>query len=289
MQPMRLAALAAAIALCPAAACGGEEPRAEEDSRPERIVSISATATESLFAIGAGERVVAVDEFSTHPPGAPRTKLSYINPNAEAISEYRPDLVVLAAESKKVVPALERLRIRTLVLRPARTLEEAYGQIARLGRATGREPAAHRVVARMKARIAEVVERVGGAGRGVSVYHELTPDYFSATSRTFVGRVYELLGLRNVADAAPGSATYPQLSAEYVVDANPELIVLADTVCCKQRLEALRGRPGLREVDAVRNGDVLEVPDDLASRWGPRVVEFLERVAGAVERLERRG
>jgi iron complex transport system substrate-binding protein len=288
MRPKRLAALAAAIALFPAAACGGDddEPRADP-GRPDRIVSISATATEDLFAVGAGDQVVAVDEFSTHPPEAPRTKLSYIDPNAEAISAHRPDLVVLATESDKVVPALKRLHIPVLSLPPARSLREAYAQILRIGRVTGHAREARQVVARMKQRVDAIVRRAGRRQRELSVYHELSPDYFSATSKSFIGSVYRLLGLRNIADEAEGAGEFPKLSAEYVVQANPDLIVLADTVCCKQRLATLRKRPGLREVDAVRDGHVVEVPDDLASHWGPRIVDFLDRVARALERLGR--
>jgi iron complex transport system substrate-binding protein len=285
----RLAALAAALALSCTAGCGGDDPERPGRSKapPKRIVSISATATETLFAVGAGEQVVAVDEFSKYPPEAPRTKLSYINPNAEAIAAYKPDLVVLSLESNKVVPALRRLKIRVLVHRPARTLRDAYSQIRRLGTATGHRERAAQVVARMKERVAAILERLGSKPRGLSVYHELDPHYYSATSKTFIGRMYELVGLRNIADRAEGAGEFPKLSAEYVVDANPDLIVLADTVCCGQNLASLRKRPGLREVDAVREGHVVAIPDDLASHWGPRIVEFLDRVAHAVERLPR--
>jgi ABC-type Fe3+-hydroxamate transport system substrate-binding protein len=299
MRSTRLAALAAAVALCSVAGCGGDDPpatsggdavtvRAENgavriDGRPKRIVSISPTATENLFAVGAGKQVVAVDEFSKYPQSAPRTKLSYINPSAEAISAYDPDLVVIALESNKVVPSLERLEIPVLVHRPARDLAEAYSQIETLGVATGHRDKARGVVNRMKARVAEIVRRLGSKPRGLSVYHELDPHYFSASSDTFIGRIYKLVGLRNIADRATKGGEFPKLSAEYVVRANPDLIVLADTICCGQSLASLEKRPGLRDVAAVRNGNVLGVPDDLASHWGPRIVDFLDRVARQVE------
>jgi iron complex transport system substrate-binding protein len=299
MQSTRLAALAAAIALCPVAGCGGDDPPAAGgrdtvtvhaengavriDGRPKRIVSISPTATENLFAVGAGKQVVAVDEFSKYPPGAPRTKLSYINPSAEAISEYSPDLVVVALESNQVVPSLERLKIPVLVHRPARDLAEAYSQIETLGLATGHRGQARRVVTGMKARVAEILMRLGSKPRGLSVYHELDPHYYSASSESFVGRIYELVGLRNIADRATKGGEFPKLSAEYVVRENPDLIVLADTICCGQSLASLEKRPGLHDVAAVRNGNVLAVPDDIASHWGPRIVDFLDRVASEVE------
>jgi ABC-type Fe3+-hydroxamate transport system substrate-binding protein len=287
MDFTRRAVLAAALALTCTAGCGGDDPESAGSVKgaPKRIVSISATATESLFAIGAGRQVVAVDEFSTYPPDAPRTRLLYIDPNAEAIAAYKPDLVVLSTESDKVVPALRRLKLPVLVQGPARTLADAYSQIEQLGAATGHRKQAARVIDRMKERVAAILERLGSKARGLTVYHELDQHYDSAGSQTFTGRIYDLVGLRNIADRAHKAGAYPKLSAEYVVDANPDLIVLADTVCCAQNLASLRKRPGLREVDAVRDGHVLAVSDDLASRWGPRVVDFLDMVARAVERL----
>lgn len=303
MPSQRLAALAAAVALCLVTGCGEDDPQSSEpgsitveaengtveiQKRPERVVSISATATEDLFAVGAGDQVVAVDEFSKYPASAPRTKLSYINPNAEAIAEYRPDLVVMSLESDKVAPALERLKIPVLVYRPANDLEEAYRQIELLGRATGHDEQAGEVVAEMKARVEEILDRLSDSPREFTVYHELDPTYFSATSKTFIGRIYQLLGLRNIADEAAKGSEYPQLSAEYVVESDPDLVVLADTICCGQDAAALAKRPGMSEVAAVRNEDVVAVPDDLASHWGPRIVDFMERVTREVEEMRAR-
>jgi iron complex transport system substrate-binding protein len=296
------AALAAAVLLIPAG-CGDDDRgpagdstadpvtvKAENgavliESPPRRIVSISATATEDLFAVGAGKQVVAVDEFSKFPADAPRTKLSYINPNAEAIAGYRPDLVVLALESNKVVPALDRLKIPTLVYRPARDLDDAYSQIEQLGIATGHPEKARKVVARMRGRVAEIVHSVPRLEGSPTVYHELDPTYFSATSDTFVGGIYRMLGLRNIADRARKGGAFPKLSAEYVVKADPDLIVLADTVCCGQSAATLAKRRGLGNLRAVRDANVVAVPDDVASHWGPRVVDFMERVAVQVRQM----
>jgi iron complex transport system substrate-binding protein len=305
MHSRSLAALVAAAVVCAASGCGADPPHATQRrapgavlvraangpvrlaGRPERIVSISPTATEDLFAVGAGKQVVAVDQFSKFPPQAPRTTLSYIDPNAEAISAYRPDLVMLSLESSKVVPALERLRIPVLVYRPAQSLAEAYEQIDQIGLATGHRRQAAAVVERMKARVKQIVASMSRGEASHTVYHELGPNYFSATSQTFIGGIYRLLGLRNIADRAAKGGEFPQLSAEYVVKADPDLIVLADTICCKQSEKTLLRRPGLREVTAVRDGHVVEVSDDLASHWGPRIVEFMQRVAPAVRRLDR--
>jgi iron complex transport system substrate-binding protein len=303
MRSTRLAALVAATALSCLPGCGSSD-RAVTGSgsfpvtvkasngtvaipdRPKRIVSISATATEDLFAVGAGRQVVAVDDYSTYPNQAPRTKLSGYSPNAEAIAGYRPDLVVTADDTNHVVAALAKLRIPVLVDPPARDLDAAYGQLEQLGTATGHAEEARAVVARMRSRIAAITRSLPKGRRALSVYHELDGNYYSATSATFIGSVYRLAGLRNVADKAMKAAPYPKLSAEYVVSANPDLIVLADTVCCGQSMETIRKRPGFGGVAAVRHGAVLAVPDDLPSHWGPRIVDFLALVVREVRGLE---
>jgi iron complex transport system substrate-binding protein len=250
--------------------------------RPERIVSLSPTATESLFAMGAGDQVVAVDDQSNYPAQAPVTKLSGYTPNLEAIAGYEPDLVIAAFDPGELVRGLQRLEIPVLLQDAAKNLDEAYAQIDALGVATGNEARARAVIAGMRGRIAKAVSSVPSTAPR-SVYHELGPDYFSATSETFIGSIYEELGLENIADGVSGQAPdYPQLSAEYIVSENPELIVLSDTKCCGQTPEKVAARPGWSKIAAVRSGNVLPVDDDIASRWGPRTVEFVELVVDAV-------
>jgi iron complex transport system substrate-binding protein len=256
--------------------------------RPVRIVSLSPTATESLFAVGAGKQVVAVDDQSDYPKTAPRTSLSGFTPNVEAIAAYRPDLVVIAYDPKGLSGALARLGITVIHHDGARTFAGAYQQIVQMGRVTGHEPEANRLVRSMKARIAAIVAGGRKVGQGRSVYHELTPDLYSATSTTFVGKVYAAFGLRNIADAADGGGTgYPQLSAEYVVSESPDVIVLADTVCCAQTAATVATRPGWDRVNAVRTRSIVRIHDSIASRWGPRLVDFYRAVASALTRLGR--
>ena len=256
--------------------------------KPRRIVSLSPTATESLFAIGAGTQVVAVDDQSDYPKVAPRTSLSGFTPNVEAIASYRPDLVVIAYDPKGLSSALGRLGITVLHQDGPKTFAGAYQQIRQLGLVTGRRAEATRLVARMKARIAALAKQARPTGSRLSVYHELTPDLYSATSKTFVGKVYAALGLRNIADAADSSGGgYPQLASEYVVSESPDLVVLADSVCCGQKASTVAARPGWSHVRAVRTGSIAIVDDSIASRWGPRLVNFFRAVSAAIARLER--
>ena len=249
------------------------------EEEPNAIVSLSATATESLFAIGAGDQVIAVDDQSNYPEDAPMTDLSGFQPNVEAIAGYEPDLVIASYDPGGLVEGLEKLDIPVLLQDAPPDLQGAYDQIETLGDATGHEDEATEVVASMQAEIAEAAEVAGGAG--ATVYHELGPDFYSATSETFIGSVYALLGLTNIADEAAdaGAGGYPQLTAEYIVDANPDLIVLADTKCCEQSAATVAKRPGWKQIDAVTEGNIVEADDDIASRWGPRTVDFVELIA----------
>ena len=137
----------------------------------------------------------------------------------------------------------------------------------------------------MKAQIARIVAKRKPAADGATVYHELDPSFFSATSNTFVGRVYSLFGLTNVADAAPGGSDYPQLSPEFIVSSNPDLVVLADSVCCGQNADTVASRPGWSGIKAVRNRSILRIDDSIASRWGPRLVNFVRAVGTALGRV----
>jgi iron complex transport system substrate-binding protein len=254
--------------------------------RPVRIISLSPTATETLFAIGAGRQVLAVDDQSDYPKNAPRTTLSGFTPNVEAIANYRPDLVVVSYDNKGLVSALRRLEITVIHHDAAKSFEGAYQQIRQLGLATGHETAAIRLIRGMKAKIRQIVEAAKSKASRLSVYHELTPDFYSATSNTFVGKVYAALGLRNIADAADASGTgYPQLSAEYIVSASPDLIVLADSICCGQKPSTVAARPGWDRINAVRTGSIVRVHDSIASRWGPRLVSFFRAMSAALARL----
>jgi len=250
---------------------------------PQRIISLSPTATESLFAIGAGRQVVAVDDQSDYPKRAPRTSLSGYTPNIEAIASYRPDLVVVQNDAGGVVDGLGKLGIRVILQPTAQNLAEAYAQIRQLGAASGHVRRAKGLVLNMQREITKIV-RAARRPR-LSVYHELTPDFYSATSRTFIGRVYKLFGLHNIADAAEGSGSgYPKLSAEYIISANPSLIVLADSRCCGQSAATVGRRPGWSGLTAVRTRSVVAVDDSIASRWGPRVVDFVRAIGRALNR-----
>ena len=254
-------------------------------ARPQRIISLSPSSTEGLFAIGAGDAVVAADEYSDFPAEAPTTDLSGITPNLEAIAAYEPDLVVASFDPGDLVSGLAALGVPVLVLDAPTDLEGAFAQLELLGRATGNTEAAADTIAALRARLDAVIATLPDSAEGLTYYHELDDTLFTVTSSTFVGEVHALLGLVSIADAAdPDGASfgYPQLSPEYVVDADPDLVFLADTRCCDVTAESFAARPGFDGLTAVREGRVIELDDDVASRWGPRIVDLVEQVAAAL-------
>lgn len=253
------------------------------EQRPARVVSISPTATETLFAVGAGSQVVAVDSLSNHPAGAPVTDLDAIQPNLEAIAAHDPDLVVLSFDPGDVVAGLGALGIPVLVQPAAASLPEVYTQIEQLGAATGNVAGAAEVVSAMQTRIGDAVQSVARGDEEITYVYELDENLYTVTSDTFIGELYAMFEMTNIADPADaGGFGYPQLSAEYVLDADPDLIYLADTKCCGQSAATVAARPGWGSLSAVEHARVVELDDDVASRWGPRIAELVEAIAGSI-------
>jgi iron complex transport system substrate-binding protein len=274
-----VAALVAALAVVSLSAAAHQH-RHSTHHFPHRIVSLSPTVTEDLFAIGAGKRVVAVDNQSNYPKRAPRTSLSGYDPNVEAIADYHPDLVLISYNPSNFASQLRKLGIKVKFVAAANNLKQAYGEILGLGRLTGHERGASAVVRSMRRHLAAIVASVPKTRRHATVYHELDPTYYSATSQTFIGSIYKLFGFRDIADAAGGAGGgYPQLSGEYIVSRDPQIIVLADTRCCGQDYATVADRPGWSSISAVQHHRVVQANDDVASRWGPRIVQFARTVA----------
>ncbi len=301
---MKRSMLALALVVALAAACGdqsstpaatgGATPTVPAGSgstaaaAPQRIVSLSSTATETLFAIGAGPQVIAVDDQSNYPAQAPKTDLSGYTPNIEAIAAKKPDLVVISTDTDGLKAKLEALKITVVRQDAAKTLDAAYAQITELGKVTGRDKEAAATVAAMKASIEASKKKVSKPAVPVKVYHELDNTLYSVSSKSFVGEMYTVLGLTNIADAADKDGTgYPQLSAEYLIAQNPDFVFLADTKCCGQNAKTVAARPGWAELRAVKLGNVIELDDDIASRWGPRTPQLFDAIATAVAKLVR--
>lgn len=252
-------------------------------AKPTRIVSLSPTATEDLYAEGVGPQVVAVDQDSNYPAGVPKTSLSGVTPNLEAIAGYRPDLVVVSGDVEGLIANLTKLGIPVLDEPPAGTLADAYAEMAQLGQATGHGAAAASLVEATRSKVARLVASVPSPGTAGTYYYELDQTYYTATSHTFIGSLFALAGLKNVADPHDDGSGYPQLNPETIIAADPGFIFLADTRCCGQNATTIAARPGWATLSAVRDHRVVALDDDIASRWGPRVTDLLAAVVQAVK------
>ena len=254
--------------------------------RPGAILSLSPTSTEMLYAIGAGPQVKGVDDDSNYPATAPRTKLSGFTPNIEAIVAERPDLVVVSNDAATLTKRLAAFSIPVLSLPAPANISGVYAELAQLGTATGHAQQAQAEVAMMRRQIGQIIAAVPHHAKPLTYYYELDQTYYSVTSDTFIGRLLGLLGMKSIADTAKGAAAaggYPQLSAEYIVKANPDYIILADTICCHQDATTVAGRPGWSGIAAVQAKHVILLNDDIASRWGPRVVDLLRAVLAGIK------
>ena len=253
-------------------------------AQPMRIISLSPTSTEMLYAIGAGAQVVAVDEYSNYPAEAVAlgTMLSGFEPNIEASSGFTPDLVIASYDPGSLAEQLGSLNIPLFIANAPTNLDSVYEQIEQLGMLVGHVAEADQLVATMQTEIAAAVSAVVAPATPLSYYYELDDTYFSVTSNSFIGQLFNLFGLRNIADNAEAGNDYPQLSAEAIVSSNPDIIFLADTKCCAQTAETVAARDGWGGLNAVVAGNIAELDDDIASRWGPRIVELIVAIGEAV-------
>ena len=254
-------------------------------AKPVAIVSLSPSATEMLYAIDAGSQVKAVDKYSNYPPGTPTTRMSALQVNVESLIALRPDLVVIPNADDKLAAKLKTVSIPLLVLPAATKIADVYSEMSTLGEATGHVDQAAKESAGIRTSLQRIAASVPKQSPAPTYFYELSPDYYSVTSDTFVGQLLGMLGLHSIADTAKGAAKsggYPQLSSEFIVKANPDYVFLADTICCEQTVAKVAKRPGWSQLSAVRAHHVVPLNDDIASRWGPRIVVLLKTIADAL-------
>jgi iron complex transport system substrate-binding protein len=254
---------------------------------PKRIVSLSPAATEIIYALGAQASLVAVDKNADYPDGAKNfaTRVDAYEPNLETITGLSPDLVIVASDTGGIVAKLDGLKIPVLfedIDKSVQTVDDVMGQIALMGRITGTSAKGEELIGILSARVQKVKDVLANvpAAPSMKVYHELDSTFYSASDGTFVGDVYRILRLRNVAGGGNGVA-YPQLTQEAIIAANPSVIVLADEEF-GVTVESVKARPGWSAIDAVKNSKIVALNASVISRPGPRIVEALEMLAKAI-------
>lgn len=260
----------------------------QEVAGAERVISLSSSYTEMIYAIGAEESLFAVDTYSDHPAAAAakEPRLDAYNPNVEAIAGYEPDAVLISYDPGSLKQQLCALGIAVWEGPAAATLDDIYGQIAQVGRITGRPDAASELVATMKDEIASAVESV--SVDDATYYFEIDTTYYAFTSDSYQGELLALFGMTSIADAgAMSGAPSVQMNAESILAADPDVIMLADVKYESQSAATVAARPGWAQLTAVSSGRIIELDDDVVSRWGPRVVDLAEAIAAGLESIGR--
>ena len=239
---------------------------------PKRIISLSPSITEILFEIGSGNQVIAVDNFSNYPNETPISDISAYDPNVEAISLLNPDLVILSYNIKNLKAALKKIGIETIYLPAPLNFEDILDQIDYLGLQTGNEDKAKKLISKMKNRM-KTLQKLRENEKATKIYHEIDPNYYSPSKFSFIGDIYQKLNYKNVADKADiSNLGYPKLSPELIISENPDLIVLPGKD--NKYVEKVKLRPGWGYIEAVKKNNFLLTNNDIASRWGPRILNF---------------
>ena len=256
--------------------------------KPTKIISLSPSATEILYAVGAGSQILAVDNLSNYPAGAPVSEISAFEPSVEAILAKKPDLVLLSIDSTKapqIRNALVKLGIPVLMEKAPATLKDVYAENTLLARVTDRQAGAVKLNASMAKSIKETLAKAKKSSK-IRIFHELDDTYYSVTSNTFIGKVYKDFGAVNIADAAAGAdnSGYPQLSAEYLLKSDPQVIFLADAQY-GVTADSVSKRAGWSQISAVKNKKIVELPADIPSRWGPRLVDFYKLIGASLAKV----
>lgn len=252
---------------------------------PTRVMALTPGHTEILFALGAADRIVAVDQWSDFPAAAKvKPRIVPFNPNLEQVVRLNPDLILSTHGGAEPLLPLERYGIRVMIFAP-QTLEHLYRNILLIGRIVDAEARAEDLVRAMRQRVAAVAARVRDVPKP-KIFIEVDGTDpgrpFTAGPGSFIDVLIQLAGGVNV--AARSRTAWPQFSLEELVKADPDLIILADPLAPSNpdALGLATRRPGWGRLRAVRLGAIAAIDANLISRPGPRIVEGLERLAGLV-------
>jgi iron complex transport system substrate-binding protein len=241
-------------------------------AQPRRIVALLPSHTETLFALGVGDRVVGVDDYSNYPPETERLPRlgGLYDTRLEVVLSLKPDLALVSDTSPAAAP-LERSGIPVWA-GSARAFDDVFGVIETIGRMVGRSAEAKRLSERIAHDVADIENRLGGSDR-VRVYYELDGNLYTVGPSSFIGAMIAKAGGDNI--VPEGLGDFPKISAEAVIAGNPAIILGAS-------LAEVTSRPGWSKIAAVQTARVYKLPkaeSQVVLHPGPRIAEGLRVLA----------
>lgn len=259
----------------------------EIKQEPSKIITLSPSITETLFALGLGDKVEGVTSNDDYPKEATeKPKVGDMNPNIEKIISLEPDFVLIDESSMNTAEAgLQQLRdagITVFVVPTSNSFDETYASIELIGNVTNKEDEAKKIVADMKAKIADVQQKINDASvkeRSVFVETSDAPDIYTAGKNSYMQEMFDLIGATNI--AKDGGENWYKIDAEAIVKGNPDVIIVKyDYV--PNIVNKIKKRDGFDTITAVKENQIVQVDDNLTSRTGPRLADGLEEIAKAV-------
>ena len=259
----------------------------EIKQEPSKIITLSPSITETLFALGLGDKVEGVTSNDDYPKEATeKPKVGDMNPNIEKIISLEPDFVMIDESSMSTAEAgLAQLRdagITVFVVPTANSFDETYASIELIGKVTNKEDEAKKIVADMNAKIADVQQKINDSNvkeRSVFVETSDAPDIYTAGNNSYMQEMFDLIGANNI--AKDGGENWYKIDAEAIVKGNPDVIIVKyDYV--PNIVNKIKKRDGFDTITAVKENQIVQVDDNLTSRTGPRLADGLEEIAKAI-------
>ncbi|KEH96763.1 ABC transporter substrate-binding protein [Clostridium massiliodielmoense] len=247
------------------------------NKEPKRIVSIAPNITETIFALGRGNKLVGRTDYCDYPKKVNNiTSIgSLTQPNIEKIVELKPDVVIASTHFKKdVLTKLEKMNIKVVVLYGPETFDGVYDTINKVGEVMNAKSEANKLVLDMKKKVDSITDKVKNKNKP-KVYYVVSYGKmgdFTSGGDTFIGNMIEMAGGNNVASDVKGW----KYSIEKLVEKNPDIII------CSKYFDAKKGiqqTQGYKDLKAVKDGKLVEIDNNLLDRQGPRVVDGLEELS----------
>lgn len=253
------------------------------EKKPEKIVSIQASITEILFALGLGDQLIGVSDYCNYPKEAENiTKVGGQDINVELVLSLLPDIVFVTDYHYKAHPEVlnqfEKAGIKTVVVGSAESFDKAYASMEMIGKSVGAESEANAIISDMKERHEKIKEKAKEIKEKKRVYVEVfpEPDIFTTGKNTFIHEMLESIQAINVAGDQEG---WVKLNEEEAVTLNPDVIITTYGYYSENPKEQVLSREGWKEVPAIKNGQVYDVDNDTVTRPGPRLIEGVETLA----------